>query len=127
MKLRVIALGLGLLASAAQAQAPSDWQGLGAGPIAPTRVTTVVITPSRVAALPQGRLNDEAVYLLDGNWVSLLSAGEGNFTARRIAAGRGRLVEPQQLGEAGTVQTEAGTVALSASDVIRYREAIGVR
>jgi hypothetical protein len=123
MKRCVILLSLGLLSSAAQAQMPSGWQPFGAGPVAPTRPTTAVVTPTIVAALPEGRLNGETVYLLNGNWVALLSAGEGNFTARKITSSRGQLVEPQPLGGAGTVRTEAGAVALSAGNVIKYREA----
>jgi len=102
---------------------PSGWQGLGAGPVAPTRPATAVITPSIVAALPEGRLNGETVHLLNGSWVALLSAGEGNFTARKITSSRGQLVEPQPVGGVGTVRTEAGPIALSPGNVIKYREA----
>ncbi|HTR84534.1 MAG TPA: hypothetical protein VMI56_08655 [Reyranella sp.] len=104
--------------------------------------TTPTLSSSLVSTLPEGSFNGTPVVLYQGNWVSLVASGGGNFATHLVASGGGNLVASgggnlvgpsggtytvQSVGSGGQVHTSAGVIMLNAANVTKYKQAMGIR
>lgn len=75
-----------------------------------------------INSLPHGHLGAQDVYLYQGNWVTLVAAGGGNYTTKIIAAGGGNLVAA---GGGNIVSTNGGNILLNGgANITRYTQAM---
>jgi hypothetical protein len=103
---------------------------------------TIAITPSIIGTLPEGTLGSTAVYLYQGNWVSLVASGAGNFTPHLVASGAGNLITNdggtlvgpsggtyslQSVNAVDAVRTGAGVIKMNAANIAKYKQAEGKR